>query len=209
MLRLEEIMKGDAKHIPHVETGAYPLRPGNQVEALVDGEKAFRSIAQAIANACQSVWVTVAFFEDGFAMPDRHGSLFDVLDRATERGLDVRVIFWRSQAQEDDEAGVHFFGTETQRKALAARGSCFKARWDVLPGELCHHQKSWLVDAGSSGEIAYVGGINLDPASVAVPGHPPRAEGNIHDVYARLRGPVATDVHLRSTLERGQRARSR
>jgi len=188
-------MKGDASHIPHVETGAYPLRPGNQVEALVDGEKAFRSIGRAVAEARRSVWVTVAFLEEGFAMPDGHGGLFDLLDRAVERGVDARVIFWRSQPQEDDEPGVHFFGTESQRRALAARGSRFKARWDVLPGELCHHQKSWIVDAGAPGEIAFVGGINLDPASVAAPGHAPRDEGNVHDVYLRLRGPAATDVH--------------
>lgn len=188
-------MKGDAQHIPHVETGAYPLRPGNQVEALVDGEKAFRGILRAVADARQSVWVTVAFLDDAFEMPDGQGSLFDVLDRAAGRGLDVRVIFWRSQPQEDNESGVHFLGTEAQRRGLAARDSHFKARWDVLPGDLCHHQKSWLIDAGAPGEIAFVGGINLDPASVVPPGHPPRDEGNIHDVYVRLRGPSATDVH--------------
>ncbi|MBW2388710.1 MAG: phosphatidylserine/phosphatidylglycerophosphate/cardiolipin synthase family protein [Deltaproteobacteria bacterium] len=188
-------MKGDASHIPHVETGAYPLRPGNEVEPLVDGEKAFRSIAQAVSEARQSVWVTVAFHEDQFEMPDDHGSLFDLLDKAVERGIDVRVIFWRSQQQEDEQAGIHYFGTEAQRRALAERGSRFKARWDVLPGDLCHHQKSWLVDAAAPSETAFVGGINLEPASVAEPGHPPRDVGNIHDVYVRLRGPAATDVH--------------
>lgn len=188
-------MKGDAEHIPHVESGAYPLRPGNEVEPLVDGAKAFGAIARAVALAKRSVWVTVAFHEDAFEMPDGHGSLFDVLDRATERGLDVRVIFWRSQAQEDDDPGVHFFGSEAHRRALTKRGSRFKARWDALPGESCHHQKSWLVDAGLPGEIAFVGGINLDPASVAHPGHAPRELGNVHDVYVRTRGPAATDVH--------------
>ena len=187
-------MKGDAKHIPHVETGAYPLRGGNEVEALVDGEKAFRSIARAVAEARRSVWLTVAFLEDGFTMPDGHGSLFDVLDRAVGRGLDVRVIFWRSEAQEEHQAGVHFFGTEAQRRALAERGSRFKARWDVLPGELCHHQKSWLVDAASPDEIAFVGGINLDPASVAEPGHPPRDEGNVHDVYVHSKIALVDDA---------------
>ncbi|MCP5070778.1 MAG: phosphatidylserine/phosphatidylglycerophosphate/cardiolipin synthase family protein [bacterium] len=188
-------MKGDAKHIPHVESGAYPLRSGNQVEALVDGEKAFRAITQAVTDARRSVWVTVAFLKAGFEMPDGHGSLFDVLDRAVLRGLDVRVIFWRSQPEEDKWPGVHFMGTEAQRQELAARGSQFKARWDVLPGELCHHQKCWLVDAGTSGEVAFVGGINLDPASVAWPGHQARDQGNIHDVYVQLSGPSATDVH--------------
>ena len=188
-------MKGDAKHIPHVETGAYPLRPGNEIEPLIDGENAFRDIARAVAEARCSVWLTVAFWKDDFALPDGHGSLFDLLDRAAERGLDVRALFWRSQPQEDDEPGAHFFGTEAQRRALAERGSRFRARWDVLPGELCHHQKSWLIDAGAPGEVAFVGGINLDPASVAPPGHPPRAEGNIHDAYVRVRGPAACDVH--------------
>ncbi len=188
-------MKGEAEHIPHVETGAYPLRPNNEVEPLVDGERAFGAIARAVGGARQSIWLTVAFLEDEFEMPDGHGSVFDVLDRAAAQGLAVRVIFWRSQAQEDEQAGVHFFGTEAQRRALAERGSRFKARWDVLPDDLCHHQKSWLVDAGMAGEIAFVGGINLDPASVAEPGHPPRDQGNIHDVYVKLRGPAATDVH--------------
>ena len=188
-------MKGDAKHIPHVETGAYPLRPGNQVEPLIDGESAFRAIARAVAEAQRSVWLTVAFWREGFRLPDGHGGLFDLLDRATARGLDVRVIFWRSQPEEDHEPGAHFFGTEAQRCALAERGSHFQARWDVLPGELCHHQKSWLIDAGAPGEVAFVGGINLDPASVAQPGHPPRPEGNIHDAYVRVRGPASSDVH--------------
>jgi phosphatidylserine/phosphatidylglycerophosphate/cardiolipin synthase-like enzyme len=139
--------------------------------------------------------VTVAFLKQGFEMPDGRGTLFDVLDEATARGLDVRVIFWRSPRQEADAPDVHFPGTDAQRRALAERGSRFLARWDQLPGELCHHQKSWLIDAGTEAEIAFVGGINLDPASVAEPGHPPCDAGSIHDVYVELRGPAATDVH--------------
>jgi phosphatidylserine/phosphatidylglycerophosphate/cardiolipin synthase-like enzyme len=68
-----------------------------------------------------------------------------------------------------------------------------------LPGKLCHHQKSWVIDAGEPSEIAFVGGINLDPGSIVPPGHPPRElgniHGNIHDLYVRIRGPAATDVH--------------
>jgi phosphatidylserine/phosphatidylglycerophosphate/cardiolipin synthase-like enzyme len=148
-----------------------------------------------VEAARRSVWVTVAFLEEGFEMPDGRGTLFDVLDRATGRGLDVRVIFWRSPQQEAEAPGVHFPGTEDQRRALAGRGSSFLARWDVLPGELCHHQKSWLIDAGGKGEIAFLGGINLNRSSLAEPGHPPREAGNTHDVYVEVSGPAATDVH--------------
>jgi phosphatidylserine/phosphatidylglycerophosphate/cardiolipin synthase-like enzyme len=188
-------VKRDAAHVPHVETGSYPLRSGNRVRPLVDGEAAFGAICRAVETARHSVWVTIAFLHDDFEMPDGRGSLFDLLDGATERGLDVRVIFWRSPQQEDEMPGVHFPGTEDQRRALGDRGSRFQARWDLLPGELCHHQKSWLVDAGEEGELAFVGGINLNPSSLSEPGHPPRAEGNTHDVYVELRGPAATDVH--------------
>src|SRR5436190_1505164 len=82
-----------------------------------------------------------------------------------------------------------------------ARGARFLARWDHLP-HYCHHQKSWLIDAGRPGEVAFVGGINLDHGSLVAPGHPPVGGGrsdediyaNIHDLYLELSGPAATDV---------------
>src|SRR5207247_1682822 len=95
----------------------------------------------------------------------------------------------------------HFAGGAEERAWLAARGTRWLARWDHLP-RYCHHQKSWLVDAGRPGEVAFVGGINLDHGSLVPPCHPPTgsADGddiyaNIHDLYLALGGPAATDVH--------------
>ncbi len=184
----------DAAHVPFAKQTSYPLRGGNAVRPLVDGEPAFRRICEAVDAARTSVWVTVAFLEPGFRMPDGR-SFFDVLDGAAARGLDARVIFWRSPALLERELDTHFFGTEADRLWLAERGARFRAHWDRLPRHFCHHQKSWLVDAGSVGEVAFVGGINLDVSSVAAPGHPSRAQGNVHDVYLELRGPAVTDVH--------------
>jgi len=184
----------DGAHIPFATQASYPLRGGNAVRPLVDGEPAFRRICEAVDAARASVWVTVAFLEPGFRMPDGR-SFFDVLDGAAARGLDARVIFWRSPVLLERESDTHFFGTEEDRRWLAERGARFWARWDRLPRHFCHHQKSWLVDAGTTGEVAFVGGINLDVASVAVPGHTSRAEGNVHDVYLELRGPALTDVY--------------
>ena len=81
--------------IPHPIIGSYPVRTGNAVRPLVDGPPAFRGIGEVIDRARHSVWLTVAFYTPDFRMPDGRGSLFDVLDRAVARGLDVRVIFWR------------------------------------------------------------------------------------------------------------------
>ncbi|MDD9942901.1 MAG: phosphatidylserine/phosphatidylglycerophosphate/cardiolipin synthase family protein [Myxococcales bacterium] len=188
-------MERDGEHIPFVMSGSYPPRAGNLVRPLVDGGPAFRRICEAVEGAQRSVYVTVAFHQRDFEMPGGHGSFFDVLDRAKARGVDVRVIFWRHPVYEQMDPGAHFSGTEEERAWLQARGSCFLARWDQADTKYCQHQKSWLVDAGTEGEVAFVGGINLDNGSVAEPGHPARAGGNTHDVYVELHGPAATDVH--------------
>src|SRR4030088_2509786 len=79
----------------HISPVTYPARPGNLVRPLVDGVPAFRRIAEAIKAARHGIWLTVAFYAADFLFPDRQGALFDVLDRAVARGLDVRVLFWR------------------------------------------------------------------------------------------------------------------
>ena len=188
-------MKRDGNYIPFVNSGSYPIRSGNTVQPLVDGEPAFRCICEAVEAAQKSVWVTVAFIDINMQMPDGRGSFFDVLDLAKDRGLDVRIIFWRQLEFEKWHPGEHFPGTQENQEWLRERGTRFLARWDQVADQYCQHQKSWLIDAGEEGEIAFVGGINLDTGSVVSPKHPPSQSGNTHDVYVAIRGPVATDVH--------------
>jgi cardiolipin synthase A/B len=188
------MIEPDKPHIPFVASGSYPVRPGNLVRPLIDGEPAFRRICEAVEAAHHSAWVTVAFIRSGFRMPDNRGTLFDLLDRAAARGLNVRVIFWRpnpeaTYVQED----TIFAGSQADRDFLDRRGSRFRIRWDRTHGPYCQHQKSWLVDAGRPSETAFVGGINLNPRAMVSPGH--IGGGGIHDAYLEIRGPSATDVH--------------
>jgi len=181
--------------IPPAVAGSYPLRSGNRVRPLVDGEPAFRRICEAVEAARRRVWVTIAFIDRGAQLPDGRGTVFDVLDRAAARGLDVRVLFWRepdlARMLPDSE---HFGGSDEDREWLRARGTRWRARWDHLP-RYCHHQKSWMLDTGEAGELAFVGGINPDRGSIVPPGHPARAGApSVHDVYAELAGPATTDV---------------
>jgi phosphatidylserine/phosphatidylglycerophosphate/cardiolipin synthase-like enzyme len=182
-------------HIPFATNGSYPVRQGNRVRPLIDGEPAFRRICEAVESARHGVWVTVAFHNDDFRMPDGRGSLFDVLDRAQARGLDVRVIFWRVNDESGFVASSVFSGESAHRRMLTERGSKFLARWDRAQKAYCQHQKSWLVDAGQPGEVAFVGGINLNNESVVSPGHEGRDHAHTHDVYVELSGPAASDVH--------------
>ena len=182
-------------HIPGVDVGPYPIRAGNRVVPLVGGERAFRRICQAVETAQHSVFVTIAFLDPHFAFPDGRGHLFDVLDRAAARGLDVRALFWRSPEAWEFERGGHLLGNEDDHRELGRRGSRWKARWDRLDKTYCHHQKSWLVDAGRAGEVAFVGGINLNNGSVTAHPFPKREIGHTQDIYCELAGPAATDVH--------------
>ncbi len=190
-------MISGATHIPPVSSGPYPVRPDNFVRPLVDGEPAFRRICETVEAARHSVWVTVAFIDRDVQMPDGRGSFFDVLDRAADRGVDVRALFWRFEPHGAPRIVESAFrGDEGERAWLRQRGSRFLARWDHNPG-YCHHQKSWVIDAGRADETAFVGGINLHSNSVVPPGHPYMEHqwGTTHDVYVEVRGPAATDVH--------------
>lgn len=167
--------------VASVASSAFPARPGNLVRFLIDGEAIFRRIGEAVASARHGVWLTVAFYADDFRFPDGL-ALFDVLDAAVARGLDVRVLFWRPNP-ESSGYGRTFAGTPSDRDLLRARGSRFKVRWDRAKGAFCQHQKSWMIDAGHPSETAFVGGANLTAKALLR-----------HDVYAEITGPSATDI---------------
>jgi cardiolipin synthase A/B len=181
-------------HVPFQLAGSYPIRAGNFVRPLIDGEPAFKRICEAVEAARHSVWLTVTFIRDNFRMPDDRGTLFDVLDRTVARGIDVRVIFWRPNPEATYVSeGATFRGSQADRHFLAARGSRFRVRWDRAHGAFCQHQKCWVIDAGQPSETVFVGGININPRAMVSPGH--LGGGGIHDAYVEVSGPSATDVH--------------
>ncbi|MFI5029425.1 MAG: phosphatidylserine/phosphatidylglycerophosphate/cardiolipin synthase family protein [Reyranellales bacterium] len=150
-------------------SGTYPRRDGNLVRALIGGREAFARIAEAVDAARERVWLTVAFYGDDFRLPDGRG-LFELLESAAARGVDVRALFWRPNPDSINYGRV-FDGP-------LADGSRLKARWDSAVGPYCHHQKSWMVD-----DTGFVGGINLTAKAL-----------ERHDAYLEVNGPSAADV---------------
>jgi len=170
-----------ASYIPGTVAGSYPIREGNRVRPLIDSEEIFTRLGEAAEGARKSLWITVAFLGRDFTLPGR-GSVFDLLDRATRRGVDVRLLVWRPNPQADDHP-IMFRGTPDDRDLIRARAPGIKIRWDRAIDRFCQHQKSWVVDAGLSSEIAFVGGINLTARS-----------SHHHDLYLEIDGPAAIDV---------------
>jgi len=183
----------NAAPIPFVPSGTYPVRHGNVIRPLVDGEPAFRRVCEAIEHAQHAVWVTVTVMWPEFQMPDGLGSALDVLDRAAARGLDVRVLFWRPDQESARYFRTAFWGSDEHLAVLESRRSGIKARWDRARPGYCQHQKSWLFDAGHDASLAILGGINLNPHSVVAPGHDGPHQN--HDVYVELAGPCVADIH--------------
>jgi cardiolipin synthase A/B len=179
---------------PFVITGSYPTRASNSARLWIDGEPAFRGICEAIDNAQHSVWVTVTFMWPEFRMPNGRGTALDVLAQAAKRGVDVRVIFWRPDDETASWRRNAFWGTKEHFEMLQELESSINIRWDRAQLGFCQHQKTWLIDK----QTAFVGGINLNPHSVASPGHvaSPGQNGQSqnHDVYVEFSGPSVTDV---------------
>jgi cardiolipin synthase A/B len=182
--------------IPFAESGTYPVRAGNRVRPLIDGVPAYSRICEAVEAAQHSVWLTVAWIWETFRLPGDRGSLFDLLDAAVARGLDVRVIFYRHTVEGVFPHNIVFGGTPEQRLWLENRGSRFFARWDYTPVWSFHHQKSWVIDAGYASETAFVGGMNMKPSTLGTRGHVSTdGTSQDHDAYLEITGPCATDVH--------------
>jgi phosphatidylserine/phosphatidylglycerophosphate/cardiolipin synthase-like enzyme len=150
-------------------SGSYPRRDGNLVQPLIGGAEAFARIAQAVDAARERVWLTVAFYADDFRLPDGRG-LFELLQGAAARGVDVRAVFWRPNP-ESANYGRTYKGGPDDRPGV-------RVRWDRAIGPYCHHQKSWVVD-----DAGFVGGINLTAKAL-----------ERHDAYVEVNGPCATDV---------------
>ncbi len=67
---MDQALKQDVGHVPFVEASSYPVRDGNFVRPLVDGDPAYRRICEAVESAQSSVWVTVAFITEDFKILD-------------------------------------------------------------------------------------------------------------------------------------------
>lgn len=173
----------EPRYIPFAPSSSYPARAGNRVRPLVGGVEMFGRIREAAETARHSIWVTVAFYAHTFRFPGSEDGLFDVLDRAVARGVDVRLIVWRPNAEAGGFPNM-FRGDAEQLGWLRSRGTRVKIRWDRVGGKYCHHQKSWVIDAGLPSETAFVGGANLTGTAAS---H--------QDLYVEVTGPSATDVH--------------
>ena len=172
--------------------GEPPVRPGNAVQVLIDGEEALPTIAEELRQARSHVHLAGWHFSPGFAL-ERTGAqviLRNLLAELAER-LDVRVLMWAGaplplfRPSRSDMRGIRddLTGHTKIECALDAKERPMH----------CHHEKTIVIDD----RVAFVGGIDLTSESgdrFDTNRHPARATVGWHDACARLEGPAVTDV---------------
>ena len=214
---------------------SYPPRPGNSVRLLIDGQAAYGDIAAAFQRAQQFIYLTICYGEPDFLpVPATMQTIFDILRSRRQQGVDVRLVIWQppftlpgTLPMGQAIAGVNEGADSIQARwdrSMGYMGWYFSPRGNLRPYFLyfparlgCQHQKTYVMDDGAGGLVAFVGGINpaqsywdtqrhdmLDIRRVeqgkdllqGLEETPP-----LHDVFYEIRGPATGDV-LANFIER-------
>ncbi len=158
----------------------FPLRRGNRVELLENGDAAYPAMLTAIDGARRTITLATYILDR-----DRVGMEFvAALRRAQERGVAVRVLI--------DGVGGHY-SYPPMEKELARQGipvatflpTLIPSRLPYL--NLRNHRKLMIVD----GVCGFTGGLNIRQ------GHEierSAREDAIADLHFRLHGPVVSDL---------------
>ncbi|MFL5868686.1 MAG: phospholipase D-like domain-containing protein [Thermoleophilaceae bacterium] len=172
--------------------GDPPPRAGNELEVLIDGERALPAIASAIERARSHVHIAGWHLTPEFALVrgEREPRLRELLAELADR-IDVRVLLWAGPPL--PLFRPHRSDVRAVRDELT-RGTRIRCALDARERTMhCHHEKLVIVDD----EVAFVGGIDLTSLSgdrFDSSEHP--ADGGLgwHDVATRSRGPLVADV---------------
>jgi phosphatidylserine/phosphatidylglycerophosphate/cardiolipin synthase-like enzyme len=173
--------------------GGAPVRRGNRLDVLVDGEEALPAIAEAIRGARSSVHIANWHASPDFKLTREDGSptLRDLLAVTAQRGVDVRLLLWAGPPLPAFQPTRRLVRAEQRRFTENTSVRCvLDSRERTLH---CHHEKLVIVDD----EVAFVGGVDF----TALEGdrhdsseHLPDRPICWHDLMTRLRGPVVADV---------------
>jgi phosphatidylserine/phosphatidylglycerophosphate/cardiolipin synthase-like enzyme len=213
---------------PWAKTGSYPPRPGNELQILIDGQAAYGEIAAAFHRAKRFIYATISFGDVNFLLvPETGETMFDIFRSRRQDGVDVRLVVWQPGRPTGDT-----IPDVTKIIGVNDGTGCIQARWDVakgyegeycsprghflpfplyIPGELgCHHQKTYVMDDGADGVVAFVGGINPVQAYWDTPRHDLLDVGRVakgkdlikgledvpplHDIFYQIEGPAIGDV---------------
>ena len=169
---LEQVVPFAKSHKPW-EEGVFQPSPGNSVSLLVDGEKAYPAMAEAIGSARQDIRVMSYIWETDVA-----GTRFrDLLVRKAREGLAVRILV---DAVGSPQIHGEFIAPLREAGARVATFLPVRFRPWSPTFNFRNHRKLLLVD----GEIAFTGGMNIGDVY----------ESLWRDLAVEIRGPAVPQL---------------
>jgi phosphatidylserine/phosphatidylglycerophosphate/cardiolipin synthase-like enzyme len=172
--------------------GEPPMRTGNAVDVLIDGEQALPAIAEELRRAHSHVHLAGWHFAPDFAL-ERDGEevvLRNLLAELAE-SIDVRVLVWAGAPLPLFRPSRREMRRIREELSVATKIEC---ALDAKERPMhCHHEKTIVIDD----RVAFVGGIDLTSESgdrFDANRHPARASVGWHDACTRLEGPAVADV---------------
>ncbi len=200
----------------------YPVRTGNAVHPMVDGQETFREIYRALENAKETIHIATWWLEPGFPIRRESTgwlSLGRLLERKGMQGVHVRLLLW--DAFFKDPARLFFmlseglsgqwadsadYGYDIRWLERASDGklegiTVVSVPYEPAPGDeewekilFSHHQKTTVIDS----RLGFCSGMNWRRVDWDTPEHGhrerKRQKGPRHDLCAKVEGPVVMDL---------------
>jgi phosphatidylserine/phosphatidylglycerophosphate/cardiolipin synthase-like enzyme len=180
--------------------GGDKIRPGNQVEFLINGSQTFKEMVRAIRTATQRghyIYLLAWWLSDDFPLihGDNSTTIRQLFSVATAQRVQIRAMLW-------DQCGVQNTA-EVKRINQLSTGAAILDNNTLTWGS--QHQKVLIVK-GNQGLISFCGGIDINPDrvyAVSPTGSVPNfycGSGNggkgspLHDVHCRIQGAAAHDL---------------
>jgi cardiolipin synthase A/B len=156
-----------------------PLLQGNRIEPLLNGDRAYPAMLEAIGQARKTVSLTTYIFDR-----DEAGLAFaQALGAAARRGVEVRVLV--------DAMGIRY-SWPTIHRALRREGVRYAlflpslAMWHLVTLNMRTHRKILVTD----GRLGFTGGMNIR-VEHCLQRHSQRP---VQDIHFLVEGPVVTQL---------------
>jgi cardiolipin synthase len=158
---------------------ATPLRDGNRITLLENGDQAYPAMLAAIRRAEESINLCSYIFDaDGIG-----GDFVEQLKKAAGRGVAVRVIIDALGEKYSRISPARAFRDSQVRlvRYLPLRHGAYI--------NLRNHRKTMVID----GREAFTGGMNIRGRHILSATHPAQA---LRDIHFSIQGPVVADLQL-------------